>query len=158
MIWRMRKMIVLSAALWIAAAGAYEVEQVFRPERFVRGDTNIRRQQEIDEASWVWLEGLDVWGAAIFTETRPKGLEKVPSYFVKFRKDFDAVDGEPLEIDVSADERYVLLLDGKDISRGPHRGLANRWHYQSYRIGGLEPGAHRMEAVCWQLGEHAPLA
>ena len=32
------------------AAGAFEVEQVFRPERFVRGDTNVRKQQEIEEA------------------------------------------------------------------------------------------------------------
>ena len=148
----------LMAATWLAVAGAFEVEQVFRPERFVRGDTNVRKQQEIDEASWIWLEGLDVWGAAIFTETRPKGLEKVPSHFLKFRRDFAAVEGEPLEIDVSADERYVLLLDGKEISRGPHRGLANRWHYQSYRVGGLASGTHRLEAVCWQLGEHAPLA
>ena len=43
------------------AAGAFEVEQVFRPERFVRGDTNVRKQQEIDEASWIWLEGLADW-------------------------------------------------------------------------------------------------
>ena len=149
---------MVGVALVAAAAGAYEVEQVFRPERFVSGDTNVRNLQDIDEAAWIWLEGLDVWGAAIFTETRPKGLEKVPSYFVKFRRDFTAVGDEPLEIDVSADERYVLLLDGKEVSRGPHRGLANHWHYQSYRVTGLAPGAHRMEAVCWQLGEHAPLA
>jgi len=140
------------------SAQAFEVAQVFRPERYSRGDTNVRKQQEIDEASWIWLEGLDVWGAAIFTDTRPEGLETVPSHFVKFRKDFTAVADEPLEIDVSADERYILLLDGREISRGPHRGLANRWNYQSYRVTGLEPGAHRLEAVCWQLGEHAPLA
>ena len=79
----MRIFFALSFAM--LAAGAFEVEQVFRPERFVRGDTNVRKQQEIDEASWIWLEGLDVWGAAIFTETRPKGLEKVPSHFLKFR-------------------------------------------------------------------------
>ena len=154
----MKSIVALAVAVGSMAAGAFEVEQVFRPERYSRGDTNVRPQQEIDEAAWVWMDGLDVWGAAIFTETRPDGLEKAPSHFLRFRRDFDAIDGEPLEIDVSADERYVLLLDGKEISRGPHRGLANRWHYQSYRIAGLEPGAHRMEAVCWQLGEHAPLA
>ena len=154
----MKNVVALAVAAGSLAAGAFEVEQVFRPERYSRGDTNVRKQQEIDEASWIWLEGLDVWGAAIFTETRPKGLETVPSHFVRFRKDFEAVPGEPLEIDVSADERYVLLLDGKEISRGPHRGLANRWHYQSYRIGGLAAGTHRLEAICWQLGEHAPLA
>jgi len=155
----MNKAILFLSLLAVAGTGfAFQVEQVFRPERYSRGDTNVRRLQAIDEASWIWMAGLDVWGGAIFTETRPTGLETVPSYFVKFRKDFAAVEDEPLEIDVSADERYVLLLDGQEISRGPHRGLANRWHYQSYRIGGLAAGEHRLEAVCWQLGEHAPLA
>ena len=154
----MKKTMMIMAAAWLSAAGAFEVEQVFRPERFSRGDTNIRRQQAIDEAAWVWLPGMDQWGGAVFTETRPKNLRAEPSSFLRFRRDFTAIVGEPLEIDVSADERYVLLLDGKEISRGPHRGLANRWHYQSYRIGGLEAGPHRLEAVCWQLGPHAPLA
>ena len=154
----MKKTMMMMAAAWLSAAGAFEVEQVFRPERFSRGDTNIRRQQAIDEAAWVWLPGMDKWGGAVFTETRPKNLRSEPSSFLRFRRDFTAIVGEPLEIDVSADERYVLLLDGKEISRGPHRGLANRWHYQSYRIGGLEAGPHRLEAVCWQLGPHAPLA
>ena len=154
----MKKTMMMMAAAWLSAAGAFEVEQVFRPERFSRGDTNIRKQQAIDEAAWVWLPGMDKWGGAVFTETRPKNLRAEPSSFLRFRRDFTAIVGEPLEIDVSADERYVLLLDGKEISRGPHRGLANRWHYQSYRIGGLEAGPHRLEAVCWQLGPHAPLA
>ena len=154
----MKKTMMMMAAAWLSAAGAFEVEQVFRPERFSRGDTNIRKQQAIDEAAWVWLPGMDKWGGAVFTETRPKNLRAEPSTFLRFRRDFTAIVGEPLEIDVSADERYVLLLDGKEISRGPHRGLANRWHYQSYRIGGLEAGPHRLEAVCWQLGPHAPLA
>ncbi len=27
-----------------------------------RGDTNIRRVQDIDDASWIWMPGCDVWG------------------------------------------------------------------------------------------------
>lgn len=154
----MKRIMALVVAVGSMAAGAFEVEQVFRPERYSRGDTNVRPQQEIDAAAWVWLPGMDTWGKAIFTETRPDALAKAPFSFLRFRKDFAAIDGEDLEIDVSADERYVLLLDGKEISRGPHRGLENRWNYQSYRITRLEPGTHRIEAVCWQLGEHAPLA
>jgi hypothetical protein len=116
-------------------------------------------QQPIDEASWIWAKGRDVWGGAVFSETRtdPSTLAKMPQSFFRFRKDFTAT-GEPLVIDVSADERFVLLLDGKEIARGPMRGLPNRWHYQSYRLSNLAPGSHRLEAVCWQMGEHAPLA
>ena len=148
---------------WICAASsslqAATVERVFRPERYSRGDANVRVQQPIDEASWIWAKGSDVWGGAVFSETRttPETLAKMPQSFFRFRRDFTNA-AETLEFDVSADERFVLLLDGEEIARGPMRGLPKRWHYQSYRVTGLEPGAHRLEAVCWQIGEHAPLA
>ena len=142
-----------------ASLQAVTVERVFRPERHSRGDTNVRVQQPIDEASWIWARGSDVWGGAVFSDTRtdPETLAKMPQSFFRFRKDFTATD-EKLEFDVSADERFVLLLDGEPIARGPMRGLPNRWHYESYRVSGLTPGEHRLEAVCWQVGEHAPLA
>jgi len=102
----------------------------------------------------------DVWGGAVFSATRTDAgiLAKLPQAFFRLRRDFEVTDGEPLEFDVSADERFVLMLDGKEIARGPNRGLRNRWHYQSYRATGLARGTHRMEAVVWQVGEHAPLA
>ena len=150
---------LFAAAAAASSAQAFEAERLFRPERLSRGDTNITVQQPIDEASWIWLEGLDKWGEAVFHDTRTDAatLAKEAQHFLRFRRDFES-DGSPLELDVSADERYVLLLDGKEISRGPHRGLKNRWHYQSYRVTGLSAGVHRMEAVVWQVGEHAPLA
>ena len=152
------KLILLAAAMAFGfVVNAYEVEQLFRPERHSRGDTNIRPLQPIDEAAWVWQAGQDRWGT-VFNEMNPARLNEEPSVFLRFRRDFSSVAGEPLEVDVSADERFVLFLDGREFARGPHRGLANRWHYQSYRIGALEPGAHRLEAVCWQIGPHAPLA
>ena len=143
----------------MASLQAATVERMFRPERYSRGDTNVRVQQPIDEAAWVWRAGCDQWGGAVFSDTRtdPATLAKMPQSFFRFRRDFTASD-EPLEFDVSADERFVLLLDGVEVARGPMRGLPNRWHYQSYRVTDLKPGAHCLEAVCWQVGEHAPLA
>ena len=139
-----------------------KAERLFRPERTQRGDTNVRPQQPIDEASWIWAPGRDHWGGAVFSETRstPEALARVPQTFLRFRRDFDvpASGAEPLELDVSADERFILLLDGEEIGRGPHRGLPNRWHCHAYRVTELAPGPHRLEAVCWQIGEHAPLA
>ncbi len=147
-------------ALAGAAASGFEVERVFRPEIYGRGDANVRPQQPIDTASWIWYPGHDVWGGAVFSQTRTDAatLAKLPQAFFRLRRDFEAVPGAPLELDVSADERFVLLLDGREIARGPNRGLRNRWHYQSYRVRSLAPGAHRLEAVVWQVGEHAPLA
>jgi hypothetical protein len=135
--------------------------RIFRPERPTRGDTNVTPQQPIDEASWIWRSGADHWGGAVFSETRstPETLARVPQTFLRFRRDFESVAGEDaLELDVSADERFILLLDGEEIGRGPHRGLPNRWHCHAYRVENLAPGAHRLEAICWQIGEHAPLA
>ena len=151
--------IAISLAVIAPAVQAAKVERVFRPERHSRGDTNVRVQQPIDEASWIWAKGSDVWGGAVFSETRttPEVLAKMPQAFFRFRREF-AASGEPLEFDVSADERFILLLDGREIARGPMRGLPNRWNYESYRVADLAPGQHLLEAVCWQIGEHAPLA
>ena len=137
------------------------INRIFRTERPLRGDTNITPQQPIDEASWIWREGCDHWGGAMFSETRttPEALAPLPQTFLRFRRDFEVAQGaDQLELDVSADERFVLFLDGVEIGRGPHRGLPNRWHCHSWSIEGLAAGPHRIEAVCWQIGEHAPLA
>ena len=37
------------------AVQAAEVKQIFRPERYERGNVNIVPLQPIDDASWVWL-------------------------------------------------------------------------------------------------------
>ena len=142
----------------VGAGGAPSVRQVFLPERLDAGATNIRPVQPIDEAAWIWMKGEDVWGAeALAADAWQDPLPPPCSRFYRFRRAFTA-DGAPLRLDVSADERFVLLLDGRPVARGPHRGLVHRWFYQSYEISGLAPGAHVLEAVCWQLGGHAPIA
>ena len=121
------------------------VRQVLRPERVLRGDTGVQILQPIDEAAWVWMPGL-------------VPAPPAEGVFLRFRRRFTTVPGEEtMRLDVSADERFVLLLDGEDFARGPHRGTPDRWLYQTYEIR-LEPGPHTLEAVVWQLGDSAPLA
>ena len=146
---------LMLAAVQSVAAGV-EVRRTFRPERLTLGNTNVRPLQPIDGAAWIWapdepdwaLDAADDWAA---------DLKDVPAVFRRFRCDFSS-DGTPFELDVSADERFVLLLDGEIIARGPHRGAVDRWHYATYEVGGLSAGPHRMEAVVWRLGIHAPIA
>ena len=135
----MKNILALVMAVGSLATGAFESEQVFRPERVTRGNVNLLPLQAIDEAAWVWLDGVGV----------AKG-DYTP--FVRFRKEFDAVAGEPLRFDVSADARFVLLLDGREIARGPHKGVVNHWYYETYAVTALEPGGHRMEAVVFDPG------
>ena len=84
-------------AAFVAAlsAEAFEVRQVFREERFTRGDVNLCSLQPIDEAAWIWTKGGDFKDGNAFP-------------IIRFRRDFTA-DGTPLVFDVSADPRYVLL-------------------------------------------------
>ncbi len=120
------------------------VERIFREPRFTRGNTGITKQQPVDDAAWVWHPA--------FVEELP-GLEP---RVVRFRAAFEATD-EPLVFDISADERFVLQLDGDVVSRGPNRGLVENWQYHTYRAA-LAPGRHVIEATCWTIGEAAPLA
>ena len=144
------------AGAWAAPEAA--VRQVFRPERLEAGATNIKVVQPIDEAAWIWMKGEDVWGAEALAADAWADPPPPPcSRFYRFRRAFVS-DGTPLALDVSADERFVLLLDGRPVARGPHRGLVHHWPYQSYEVSGLAPGEHVLEAVCWQLGNHAPIA
>ena len=102
------------------------------------GDVGLRAFRPIDEAAWV------------------RGPEGPEPHFVRFRCPFVG-RGEPLTVDVSADQRYVLLLDGEVVSRGPCSGAPDHWFYQSAN---LTPsgGPHLIEAVVWQLGKESPTA
>ena len=144
-----------AVAVFLASpAWGFDARQVLRPPRYTLDATNVSVVQPADLAAWIWMPGHDVWGAASDAKFDPAGE---PVSFFRFRRDFVS-DGTPLIVDVSADERFVLLLDGIRVACGPHRGCVDHWYYQTYDISGLESGRHRLEAVCWQLGVHAPLA
>ena len=148
----------LLAAVSLNAAEP-SVTRLFRPVRDARGDENIRRCQDIDDAAWIWYPNHVVWGVSSDCNAWNVrfSMKSAPFDFFRLRNRFRS-DGSPLEFDISADERFTLYLDGRRIAEGPHRGLVEHWYYQSYRIEGLPPGEHLLEAVVWQLGIHAPLA
>ena len=102
------------------------------------GDVNYRPMRVFDDAAWVWTADADA------------------AKFFRLRNDFDS-DGSTLVLHVSADERYVLLLDGEEISRGPARGMVSHWFCQKVEAK-PRAGNHRLEAVVWTLGEDAPRA
>lgn len=135
-------MLAVAAFCVARSAWAFEARQIFREERFTRGDVNLRPLQPIDAAAWIWMDGADFNGGNAFP-------------VVRFRRTFVS-DGSPLVFDVSADPRYVLLLDGRVISRGPHKGFVERWYYQSYSVEGLTAGTHELEAVVFHLGKNGP--
>ena len=125
------------AACWTASDAA-DVRRVSMSPRLVPGDTNVRRLGPWDSAAWIWRKDAPL----------PPGGE-----FVRFRKAFSADGKSPLRFHVSADERFVLLLDGQVVARGPDRGTPEMWFVQSYETLPAA-GEHLLEAVCWRLNPH----
>ncbi len=58
--------------------------------------------------------------------------------------------GGPLRLHVSADQRYELFLDGAHHGRGPERGDAGHWRFETYAED-LSAGAHELLARVWFL-------
>ena len=86
----------------------------------------------IDDAAWIG---------------EPK--EAPPPRFLRFSCPFEGSDAA-LDLEVSADQRYILLLDGKVVGRGPDSGDVKHWHSRKMT---LRPGRgdHLLEAVVWSM-------
>lgn len=151
-----------SAALVIAsvifsAAGSENlpnVQKVFLPERLHAGNTGIIKVQPIDEAAWVWHPEFIPISTVSHADIFGNGWRE--PVLVRFRREFDAA-ASPIRIHVSADERFELFLDGNRIARGPDRSDVEHWCYATYELR-LSPGKHRLEALVWSIGPHAPVA
>lgn len=59
-----------------------------------------------------------------------------------------------VRIHVSADQRYILFLDGKPLGRGPERGDLRHWMYDTYDLS--LTGAHTLVAVAWWFSPTGP--
>ncbi|MBC8078959.1 MAG: alpha-L-rhamnosidase [Gorillibacterium sp.] len=77
-----------------------------------------------------------------------------------FRKTFDVIDdSKTYPIQVSADNRYELFINGSMVSFGPSRGEIPAWNYESVDLGPfLRKGTNVIAAKVWNYGEHMPLA
>ena len=154
----MNKIVFIGVALFFSMTMFAGTERFFRPARNTRGNTNLVKIQPIDSAAWIWHgDDLAQAGGSVLVSMDAKAAG-VECPVMLFEKDFEVKAGEePFEIDVSADERFYLTLDGEFVARGPNRADVSNWQYQTYRVT-LEPGRHVFRAVVTRLGDHAPLA
>lgn len=77
-----------------------------------------------------------------------------------FRKTFDLKE-QPKEfiINVSADNRYRLFVNGKAICYGPARADLEHWSFETIDIAPfLKPGKNLLAAVVWNFGDLKPWA
>jgi len=66
------------------------------------------------------------------------------------RLDFGSPQAESATLFVSADQRYILWLDGFELGRGPERGDLRHWFCNAYPVQ-LQPGTHRLVALVWSV-------
>jgi len=62
-------------------------------------------------------------------------------------------------VHVSADNRFVLYVNGMRVGEGPGRGDMLHWRYESFDLASLmHPGKNVVAAVVWNWGIYGPLA
>lgn len=62
-------------------------------------------------------------------------------------------------VHVSADNRFVLFVNGKRVGEGPARGDFYHWRYASFDlVSYLKTGENVIAATVWQYGIYAPVA
>lgn len=74
-----------------------------------------------------------------------------------YRLQITSANRETVKLQITADERYELFLDGQRVGRGSERGDVNHWFFETYDVV-LEPGDHTLVARVWSQGEMAPFA
>jgi hypothetical protein len=70
--------------------------------------------------------------------------------FHAYRLDFTCAKAEQASLLVTADQRYILWLDGAELGRGPERGDLRNWFCNSYTVQ-LSSGKHRLVAFVWSV-------
>src|SRR5579871_123800 len=71
-------------------------------------------------------------------------LAKVPEHFV---------------VHVSADNRFLMFVNGKRVGEGPARGDLMHWRYETFDLTPfLQQGTNVIAATVWQFGLYAPIA
>lgn len=125
-----------AAGRWRSAA--LSVERIFFEADGWVADANVQPRQPADAAAWVWHP------ACSFGETT----------FLRFSLDFELEVEIKCRIHVTADQRFQLRIDGREVGFGPDRGEVEAWPVASYALA-LAAGTHRIEALVWWLKDES---
>src|SRR5688572_21727876 len=91
--------------------------------------------------------------------THPDAARSAP-IVLHFRRSLDlAAVPASLPITITADNRFVLHVNGERVASGPSVGTPARWRYATLDLAThLRPGRNVIAAVVWNFGEAAPVA
>jgi alpha-L-rhamnosidase len=95
-------------------------------------------------ASWIASPTAPPKAAGVFYFRRNLTLTTVPAHYW---------------VHVSADNRFLLHVNGRYAGEGPARGDLFHWRFETLDIAPLlRPGENLLAAVVWNFGESAPVA
>jgi hypothetical protein len=95
-------------------------------------------------AEWIAHPTAPLRESAVFHFRKIVRLESVPAHF---------------PVVVSADNRFILFVNGVRVGEGPARGDLLHWRYESFDLAPtLRAGENTIAAVVWNFGIYAPLA
>ena len=95
-------------------------------------------------ASWIACPNAPVKDPGVFYFRKELNLPAVPAHFW---------------VHVSADNRFLLHVNGKYAGQGPARGDLFHWRFETIDLAPmLHPGKNILAATVWNFGTKAPLA
>jgi len=95
-------------------------------------------------AKWIGCPGADPRGPGVYHFRKRLILREAPGSYV---------------INVSADNRFVLFVNGARVGEGPALGDLDHWRYETFDIGPrLRAGDNLLAATVWNYGALAPMA
>jgi alpha-L-rhamnosidase len=97
------------------------------------------------------------WTAAWITHPTAPLREPLVLHFRR-TLDLPSVPGAYI-VRVSADNRFILYVNGKRVGDGPARGDLTHWRYERFDLAPyLQPGHNLIAATVWNFGVYAPVA
>jgi len=95
-------------------------------------------------ASWITHPTAPLREPIVLHFRRSLQLASVPSSYI---------------VRVSADNRFILYVNGKRVGDGPARGDLVHWRYEKYELASfLHAGSNLITATVWNWGVYAPIA
>lgn len=95
-------------------------------------------------AQWISCSGAPIHDYGVYHFRKTFELQFVPDSFI---------------INISADNRYRLFVNGKSVCSGPARGDIAHWYFETVNISSyLRSGKNVIAAVVWNFGEFSPQA
>lgn len=109
-----------------------------------KAEVNPTLLQEIWTAKWITHPGITGEEQGVYLFKKEINISELPESYV---------------INISADNRYILYVNGEVVGRGPTRGDLNRWLFETIDIAPyLTAGENHIAAKVWNMANLKPLA